>query len=107
MTVDRQLDELGPGDPAGEISPSVDVDPAVSRVVQNERRHPDRRQHVPDVDLDVHALQGLDRARAPALADHASKRLNLSVASCRHAGAGDLLRVGRPLARCAHLLDHP
>src|SRR6185369_3102270 len=41
VTVDGKLDELRAGNPVCEVPAALDLGPAVSGVVQDERRHPD------------------------------------------------------------------
>lgn len=99
VTVDGKLDELGARDALGEIPPSVDVDPTIAGVVQNERWHADRGKDVPDVDLDVHPIENLRRSRADALPDQPCESGLLLVGRGGHARSRDLLREpGRSLA---------
>src|SRR6185437_6449300 len=86
---------------------ALDLDPAVSRVVEDERRHTDGREDVPDVDLHVHAVQSLSRAWTDALPDHPRERGNLLVTRGGHPGTGDLLCKLGPLAHAPLVLDHP
>ena len=61
-----ELDELRAGDLRCEIPALRDVDVVVAGAVEDERRDPDRRQDVPDVDVRVHAQEGRGRPGARA-----------------------------------------
>jgi hypothetical protein len=54
VVVARQLEEPRVRDVAGDPAALVDTRLAVTGAVHDERRHVDRRQHVPNVDLRVH-----------------------------------------------------
>ena len=66
MIVARQLDEPRAGNPAGDVAAFFDLQAAVVRAMQDQRRHANRRQDVPDVDLRVHLRQRERRAGARA-----------------------------------------
>ncbi len=68
VVVAGQLDEACAGDALGHQPPVPDVDRAVASPVDDERRHANRGQHVPHVDLDVHATERSCGARARAVA---------------------------------------
>ena len=59
-----------PGNPLRHISAALDIDPAIARVMQDERGDPDRRKNVTDVDLDVHPIERFERPRTNAQPNH-------------------------------------
>ena len=108
VTVDRQLDELGPRDPAGQV-------PAESR------RSTQRSSVLCSTSVGTRIagstcrmsicmfirLRDTKRARAGALADQASERRDLLGACARHARACDSRRRIGTLTPSRSLLDHP
>ena len=54
--------------PVSEVSARLDRYEPVLGAVQNERRHPDERQDVADVELLVHPQERLEHSRARAVA---------------------------------------
>jgi hypothetical protein len=62
----RQLDVPRPRDPPGHVAAALDLEGAVADAVQDEGRHADRRQDVPDVHLVVHLEERDVGARARA-----------------------------------------
>ena len=63
-----QLDELRARDPGGEVAALRDVDVVVAGAVEHERRHLDRGEDVPDVDVRVHAQRESRQHRGSRLA---------------------------------------
>src|SRR5439155_10731765 len=59
-----QLDEPRTRDPLGHVPRALDRPRWLLDRMEEQRWHPDGRQHVTDVDLAVHLRERLDRARA-------------------------------------------
>jgi hypothetical protein len=66
-----QLDVLRAGNVLGEVTRGLHGDRALAGVVEDEGRHPDHRQHIPDVDVGDDAPDGPRRTRARRLAHEA------------------------------------
>jgi hypothetical protein len=62
-------------DVVGEVTPLIDRDDRVVLPVDDQRRRPDRRQDVPNVDLEEHAHDSSSRCRACGKAKEASPGL--------------------------------
>src|SRR5262245_41880721 len=66
MIVAGQLDVLGAGDALGHVAAGPYRDGAITAAVEDQRRNPDRRQHIARVDVPVHLHEGTVGARAGA-----------------------------------------
>jgi hypothetical protein len=64
MVVARQLDVSGARNIVSQVPSSLDWDERIALAMQDQCRHPDRRQKMADVDLVVRPHQGEDRTRA-------------------------------------------
>ena len=81
------LDEPRPGDAIGDVPRDVDRHDRVLGSVQDKRRHPDRRQHVADVDLFVHERKSLDGSRASTPAEIVDPLVRLLIVNELHTRA--------------------
>ena len=74
-----ELDETGGRDLPREVTRDLDRDDGVLHTVQDQCRHANARQDMPDVDLLVHPVERLQRAGAGAKAQHLQEQLRLLV----------------------------
>jgi hypothetical protein len=80
MTDARKLDQPRRRDVRSRIARDLQRDDLVLGSAQDERRDAHCRENVPDVDLLVHPVQRLERARARAVPEHLEEILRLVVA---------------------------
>lgn len=88
----RQFEERRAGDALGDVAALLDRHPLVVDVVEDERGHADRRQHVTHVDEQVHVRERLLGAGARAVTEEVCE-------------GGDLLLIRLRRAAPNHALD--
>ena len=76
MTGALDLDDTRRRNPRGDVLSDVDRNNLVLRPIEHLGRHPNRRQHVPNVDLAIHPVELLERAGTRAEPKHLPELLD-------------------------------